>query len=157
MASPEELARRMLELTDRQDWAAREALLAPDCDVVTPAGPLCGRAATTAYSKRLVSASSEGYHRIDLVVSTGDVVAGEGAWIATYTGPLVTPGGEVPATGRTINLPFAATMRVAGDHVASMHVYFDQLSFLGQLGLLPSPRRPERWHVKGPPRHKATR
>jgi hypothetical protein len=72
------------------------------------------------------------------------VVVLEGAWIATHTGPLLTPGGEVPPTGRTINLPFAATMRVDGEHVASMHVYFDQLAFLDQLGLVPKPKLPER-------------
>jgi ketosteroid isomerase-like protein len=137
MARPEEIALRMLELTDRQDWAAREALLSPDCDVLTPAGRLWGRAATTAYSKPLVSAFGDARHQVDLVATAGDVVVLEGTWIATHTGPLATPGGEVPPTGRTINLPFAATMRVDGEHVASMHVYFDQLAFLGQLGLAP--------------------
>jgi predicted ester cyclase len=137
MARPEELARRMLELTDRQDWSGREALLAPDCDVLTPAGALRGRAATTAYSKPLVEAFSDARHRIDLVVAAGDVAAVEGAWIGTHTGPLVTPDGEIPPTGRSLVLPFAATMRVQGDHVTSMHVYFDQLAFMAQLGLVP--------------------
>ncbi len=140
MATPEELALKMLELTDRQDWAAREALLTPDCDVLTPTGRLRGRAATTAYSKPLVSAFSDAHHRIDLVAASGDVAVVEGAWIATHTGPLVTPDGEVPPTGRSLNLPFAATMRASGDHVASMHVYFDQLAFLAQLGLVPQPQ-----------------
>ncbi len=140
MASPEELALRMLELTDRQDWAAREALLTPDCDVLTPAGPLRGRAATTAYSKPLVSAFGDARHRVDVLVACEDIVAVEGAWIATHTGPLQTPDGEVPATGRSLNLPFAAILRVAGDQVRSMHVYFDQLAFLAQLGLVPQPQ-----------------
>jgi predicted ester cyclase len=137
MERPEDLARRMLELTDRQDWAGREALLAPDCDVLTPTGARRGPAATTAYSKPLVAAFSDAYHRVDLVVASGDVVAVEGAWVGTHTGPLVTPDGEVPPTGRSIELPFAATVRVSGEIVTSMHVYFDQLSFMAQLGLVP--------------------
>lgn len=137
MGSPEELARRMLELTDRQDWAGREALLSPDCDVLTPAGAIRGRAATTAYSKPLVAAFSEAYHRVDLVATDGDVVVMEGVWLGTHTGPLATPGGELPPTGRSIVLPFAVTMRVSGDHVTSMHVYFDQLGLMAQLGLVP--------------------
>ena len=140
MASPEELGRRMLELTDRHDWAAREALLTPDCEVVVPAGALHGRAATTEYSEPLVGAFSEAYHRIDLIAAAGDVVVIEGVWIGTNDGPLVTPQGEVPATGRPINLPFAVTIRTVGDQVASMHVYFDQLAFLGELGLVPQPQ-----------------
>jgi predicted ester cyclase len=137
MARPAELARRMLELTDRQDWAGREALLAPDCDVLTPTGALRGPAATTAYSKPLVAAFTDAYHRVDLVVASGEAVAVEGAWLGTHTGPLLTPDGEVPPTGRSIELPFAATLRVSGDVVMSMHVYFDQLSLMAQLGLVP--------------------
>ena len=140
MTRPEELAQRLLELTDRQDWPAREALLSPDCDVLTPSGALRGPAETTAYSKPLVGAFSDARHAIDLLAVAGDTVVVEGAWIGTHTGPLVTPDGEVPATGRTIHLPFAATMRTSGEHVTSMHVYFDQLSFLAQLGLAPQPQ-----------------
>jgi hypothetical protein len=137
MGSAEDMARRMIELTDRQDWAGREALLSPDCDVLTPAGALRGRAATTAYSKPLVDAFSEAHHRLDLVAAAGDVVVVEGAWLGINTGPLPTPAGDVPPTGRSIVLPFAATMRVSGDHVTSMHVYFDQLGLMAQLGFGP--------------------
>jgi ketosteroid isomerase-like protein len=140
MAHPEDLARRMLELTDRQDWPSREALLTEDCELVTPAGPLRGRAATTAFSAPFVGAFPDARHGIDLIASARDTVVVEGHWVGTHTGPLATPGGEVPATGRAIDLPYAVTMRVSGDLVASMHVYFDQLAFLAQLGLVPQPQ-----------------
>ncbi len=108
-------------------------------DVLMPTGPLRGRVATTTYSEPLLCAFSDARHRIDMVAAAGDVVV-EGAWTGTHTGPLATPDGEVPPRGTSVNLPFATTMRASGDHVASLHIYFDQLAFMAQLGLLPQPR-----------------
>ena len=137
MTRPEELAMRVLELTDQQDWAGREALLTPDFDFVAPNGSGRGPAATTAYSRPFVGAFPGCRHEVDLVVAQGDVAAVEGRWIGTHSGPLPTAEGEIPATGKTITLPFTATMRARGDRLASMHVYFDQLAFLAQLGVVP--------------------
>ena len=140
MATPEALALEMLDLTDRHEWAAREALLTPDCDVVMPSAALRTPAAATAYSETFVGAFADARHRVDLVAASGDTVVVEGVWIGTHTGPLVTPDGEIPATGRPLNLPFAMTVRTDGERVASLHVYFDQLAFLTQLGLVPQPQ-----------------
>jgi predicted ester cyclase len=140
MAHPEELARRILEVTDAQDWAAREALLTADCDFVTPAGPMRGRAATTAYSAPFALAFPDSRHEIALLTGAGDVVVVEGVWTATHLGQLDTPQGPVPATGRSVALPFVVVMRASGDLMTSLHVYFDQLAFLAQLGLLPTPQ-----------------
>ena len=137
MNRPEELAMRVLELTDQEDWTGREALLTPDFDFVAPNGSARGPAATTAYSRPFVGAFPGAHHEVDLVVAHGDVAAVEGRWIATHSGPLPTPDGEIPATGRTITLPFTATLRVRGAQLASLHLYFDQLGFLAQLGLVP--------------------
>ncbi len=37
-------------------------------------------------------------------MSSGDLVVAEVRWRGTHTGPLATPDGEVPATGRSIDL-----------------------------------------------------
>jgi predicted ester cyclase len=139
MAAPESLARQALALTDESDWPAREALFTEDCEFVTPFGALRGPAATTAFSEPMMHAFPNGHHRIDVIIARGDVAVVEGVWVATHTGPLATPNGEVPATGRTVELPFMATLRAEGDRIGSIRVYFDQLGFLGQLGLVPEP------------------
>ena len=140
MAHPEDLARRALELTDAQDWPGREALLSSDCEFVSPAGTLHGPAATTAYSAPFVGVFPDARHQLDLVAAAGDVVLVEGMWVGTHQGPLVTPDGEVPATGRPITLRFAATFQVRGDLISAVHIYYDQLTFMAQLGLLPQPQ-----------------
>jgi hypothetical protein len=140
MNNPEELARRMLELTDQQDWAGREALLSPDCEILTPMGRMRGRAASTAYSRPLVSAFSDARHQIDFIARADDVVVVEGSWLGTHTGVLETPDGGIPATGKSISLPFLATVRTSDGFVTALHVYFDQVAFMAQLGLLPQAR-----------------
>jgi len=140
MADSKELARRMLELTDRHDWAGREALMTQDCEFVTPIGAAKGPAASTAYSTPFTVAFSGDRHEIEVLASAGDLVVAEGHWGATHTGTLSTPDGDIPATGKSVRLPFVVVVRTAGDLVSSVHVYFDQLAFLAQLGLLPQPQ-----------------
>ena len=47
--------------------------------------------------------------------------------------------GSVPPTGRTLDLPYCDVFRVENGRVVSHHIYYDQVMFLAQLGLLPAP------------------
>jgi hypothetical protein len=49
------------------------------------------------------------------------------------------PDGEVPPTGRNVSFRFAmaATRDPNGQQARSVNLYFDNLEFLGQLGVLP--------------------
>jgi hypothetical protein len=50
---------------------------------------------------------------------------------------LHTPNGDVEPTGQALELPWAAVYLTDGDTLKSEHLFFDQMDFLGQLGLLP--------------------
>lgn len=58
---------------------------------------------------------------------------------ASHTAPLATPQGEVPATGRDIDVPFAGIFEVEGDRIRSIHFYLDRVGFMARLGLMPEP------------------
>ena len=73
------------------------------------------------------------------VVESGDALAGEVRMTGTHTAPMVTPNGPIPATGKTITLEVCDFARFANGKVVSFHSYFDQLSIMAQLGLLPAP------------------
>lgn len=62
----------------------------------------------------------------------------EGRFQGTHTGPLVTSAGEIEATQRTVDIPFAETHRVQAGKMTDSHLYFDQLEMLTQLGKLDS-------------------
>jgi hypothetical protein len=58
--------------------------------------------------------------------------------IGTHTGTLGTPAGEVPPTGRRVEIRWMAMYEVRGDELVSEHLYFDPTEFLMQLGLAPA-------------------
>ena len=55
----------------------------------------------------------------------------------THDGPLRGPGGEIPATGRPMEIHSSTHVAVRDGLVTSWRVYFDPNEMLGQLGLLP--------------------
>jgi predicted ester cyclase len=73
------------------------------------------------------------------VFEIGDTAIAEGNFVGTHTGPLATPNGAVPATGRRMDLPFSDFFEVKDGKVISHRVYFDQMALMAQLGLLPEP------------------
>ncbi len=67
----------------------------------------------------------------------GDTAIAEIVFTGVQTGPLATPEGEVPPSGRTVTFPLIDTFTLRDGKVAEHRVYWDNVSFLTQLGLLP--------------------
>ena len=135
----EELVVSMLRDSDAGDLDAFRARLAPDCDWRNPMLRATGPDDVIAGIAGYRAAFPDYRHELSLVVSAGDTVAIEGEWTGSNTGPLATPEGELPPTGRAVRVPFAAVARTQGERVASVHVYLDPLGFMAQLGLAPEP------------------
>ena len=74
-----------------------------------------------------------GLHVID------DVAVEEGTFTGTHDGPLQSPGGGVPATGRPVELDYIQVLRFRDGKHISFHLAFDRLGMLEQLGLIPAP------------------
>jgi steroid delta-isomerase-like uncharacterized protein len=55
----------------------------------------------------------------------------------TNTGPLATPAGEQPATGRAVELEFCDVMEIRDGKIVRGRSYFDMASMMRQLGLMP--------------------
>jgi ketosteroid isomerase-like protein len=114
-------------------------------DVVTQlpdAGPLTGIAPFVAYGQAFLQAFPDGRIHGDRSLESGDRIVVEGRFTGTNTGPLQTPAGEVPPTGRSMVLPFADVFRVADGKITEHRIYYDTVGLLAQLGLLPEPASP---------------
>jgi steroid delta-isomerase-like uncharacterized protein len=71
-------------------------------------------------------------------IEGADTVITEGVFIGTNTGPMAGSNGSMmPATGRKVELPFCDVWKVRNGRIVENHIYYDQLAFLGQLGLIP--------------------
>jgi steroid delta-isomerase-like uncharacterized protein len=119
-----------------------DALPQFDPDVVTvdpAAGEMRGIDAFAGYLAGFNRGFPDAKLNLGRAVESGELVAIEGTYTGTNTGPLAGPQGEIPATGRAIVLPYMEIYEVRGGRIARHSIYYDQMSFLGQLGLLPPP------------------
>ena len=69
----------------------------------------------------------------------GDWVAVEFGATGTHTGPLMTPNGTVPPTGRAISLNVCEIHEWKNGKLTRIVNYQDAMSLMAQLGLLPQP------------------
>lgn len=68
------------------------------------------------------------------VVAEGDMI---GIW-ATYKGTHTGPMGPVPATGKPVDFDFGGIYRVEDGRLAESWLTWDNMTIMGQLGLLPA-------------------
>jgi ketosteroid isomerase-like protein len=132
-------------LTDRV-WTLVEAgrldelseLIDADCDFKMPGMALRGRAALVEVLRAYRAAFPDLRHRVLHHVEAEGTIALELIVEGTHTGPMMTPQGAVPATGRQVVWESCDYIRVKGGRVASWHVYHDTVPFLTALGVLPA-------------------
>jgi len=55
-------------------------------------------------------------------------------WRGTHTGPLQTPGGALPPSGRKMEIRACQVVEVADGRVNAIRHYFDMATLLQQLG-----------------------
>ena len=70
------------------------------------------------------------------VVASGEHAVVEFTGRGVHTGPLQTPAGEIPATGKRVELQFCDVYQVRGGKLAGGRTYFDMASLMRQLGLI---------------------
>jgi steroid delta-isomerase-like uncharacterized protein len=72
------------------------------------------------------------------VATAGDTALVELVWEGTHTGPLETPTGTVPASGKSQRTPGVFSIDVKNGVIATSRNYFDMLTFLQQIGAAPA-------------------
>ena len=113
-------------------------LCTEDATRVTPLGTFEGRAAIHEAASREKAAFPDRTMTVDVCVEQGDTIAAEWTFVGTNTGPLVMPDGtELPPTGKRIEFKGMELVQVRDGKAAVDHVYWDNMAFAGQLGVLP--------------------
>jgi steroid delta-isomerase-like uncharacterized protein len=134
-----ELGRAYFDALDRGDVQGAAGALAEDVELFSPGGRLDGREQVRPFLEAFADALPDAAYRIHAVFEGDDGAVFEGVYEGTHTGPLRTPDGSaVPPSGQRVSLPF--TVAIDGrERITSYRGYWDQLTFLAQLGLIPSP------------------
>ena len=69
------------------------------------------------------------------VTAQGDLVIAEHSGGGTQTGPLNTPAGVIPPTGKPVNLSFAEFFVMRDGKIKTMRAYWDTGTLMRQLGV----------------------
>lgn len=126
-----------LKAIDAHDRDAVRNAYAEDVEIRAPGTELDGRDQAASWIDVYLRAFPDLRHEILATVEAGDTVAIEVRFTATHTGPLASPDGDIPPTGKAVSVDVADVLRFTDGRIRSEHAYVDQLSFLTQLGLLP--------------------
>ena len=112
-------------------------------DVVT-VEPSLGRSAFLgewrAYDEAFKAACPDASFVLHSTVEQGDRIAAEGSFRGAFTAPLRTPLRELQPTGCSFDVAFADFFRFRGGKVVEHKVYYDQVAFGVQLGIIPPTR-----------------
>ena len=140
MAASRDVVQRFYEDFNSRRVNKEEAARIFDANLVSsdPTGTYNGIDAFLGYVQGYLTAAPDSKINLKNVVESGDWVFVEGEYSGTNTGPLASPQGTIPATGKRFVLPYVDVFEVRNGKIAKHRTYFDQMSFLGQLGLIPA-------------------
>ena len=140
MGQPREIIDQWFALFEAGDFAQLGMVTHPDAAITMPGGmQFHGPDELRPLLEAFHEAFPDLRHQIVDIVESGDKIAIELRIAATHTGILHTPQGDVPPTGRSVAWEQVDFVTLRDEKVAIWHTYFDQMTFLAQLGLLPTP------------------
>lgn len=134
--STSELNRRWAEAINRHDARAVAEMYAPNAIVHDPAyrEPLEGRDAVLRDLEAFLQAFPDLHFEVGEGFERGAAFAGEGRFTGTHRGVLVTDQGDVPPTGRRIEVAGASFWQLDGQgRILEERRYYDLAGLIAQL------------------------
>ena len=113
-------------------------LMADDVEFTAPGASGRGKPACSAFYRSWLVAFPDGHVDIRSAEISGDFAVEEGTFSGTHKGVLTSPSGDIPATGRSVEVDYIQVIRFRGEKHASFHLSFDRMQLLEQLGLVPA-------------------
>ena len=119
---------------DLSQWSEH---LAPNAEFKYP-GFRGGVEAAREYNAPFLKAFSDLHFRYTSSVTSGKRTVTTLSATGTHDGPLVTPAGVIPATGRKIALDAVLIVTVNGSQIVKEETYWDRIEMMEQLGVAPA-------------------
>lgn len=140
MPDLEQAARKWLDACNKHDLNALMALYHPNVVNVQPhtPQPLKGKEATRQDFQAFFTAFPDLRMEFLVIAVKGDTVATEWEFTGTHKGPLPGPNGPIPPTNKRVRVKGAEfTKNDSQGLIIDERGYFDLMSLMGQLALLP--------------------
>ncbi len=139
MSKGTEFVNRWMDAVNRGDLQGLVNMCHPDAVHGNGGETYRGAQGVRDLFKPIIDASSEREVQINNVVESGDTVVVEFVFRFKNTGPLVTPQGTIPPTGKTVSLASIAIYELRDGKLAGSRGMYDRLELISQLGLIGAP------------------
>lgn len=141
----EAIARETHEAFNARDLDRAAAYAIEDAEwvIVATGETLRGPEGYKQYMQNWLDAFSDASTEITAVHAGEDSAVVEFIGRGTHDGPLRSPGGEVPPTGRSVETRFCEVFDMRDGRITGARSYFDMTGMMVQLGLIPAPEGAE--------------
>lgn len=140
MSEVRELALAHYRAFNERDFSNVSKTHSPDLVTIEPgSGTIEGIEAFMAHTQGFLTAFPDARLEILSVTEDEERAVIEGVFAGTNTGILGPPAGELPPTGRSLSMPNCDVFEAEAGRISRHRVYYDQMGFLVQLGLMPEP------------------
>jgi steroid delta-isomerase-like uncharacterized protein len=131
------IARRYYDAFNARDMSAAVALADAELEWINLAFGATFRGAEgfRQFLENYATAFPDSRVEVRSVIAHGDRVAVEFTAQGTHRGPLVGPAGEIPATGRSVQLQLCEVLQLRDGKIVRGRSYYDSGTMLRQLGL----------------------
>ncbi len=129
----------LYERFNADDIDGIEALCHPEVELLdVPSGVVFrGHDGIRNWMQTWKTAAPDSQTEVTSIIAAGEIVVTEHTGRGIHTGPLHSPDGEIPATGRSIELRFAEVFELRNEKITRLCAYTDTVTFLRQIGVLP--------------------
>lgn len=130
------IARAHFEAFNNRDFDRELGTLAPETEWTNMATgeTLRGIEGYRQFMQGWVTAMSDARTEITRVCASEETVVVEFIGRGTHNGPLATPTGEIPPSGRRLEVPFCEVFEFRGGRLGAVRLYFDSATLLRQIG-----------------------
>lgn len=142
MAQPEmrkiaDVARASVNAYNEKNWDKVRDSLTPDCvyEELATNRRTHGVNETVGLWQGWAKAMPDSKATFENEITSGNTVVLEITWRGKHTGPLQTPRGEIPPTGKGFELKACQVIEVSGERAKRIRQYFDMASLLQQLNV----------------------
>ena len=134
------VTRGLVDAFNRSDWEGCKAALTADAlyDEVGTSRRLQGVADIIQALQGWKGAMPDVKGTVTNAVAVGNTAVLEVTWHGTQTGPLPGPTGTLPATGKQQTTRAGWLLNFDGGRIKESRHYFDMLSFMQQIGAMPT-------------------
>ena len=134
MASIKELMDKAWDIIESQRWNQLGEVFTATTEFRMPGQTTRGPDEFRALCEAWWSAFPDLRHQVASEIESGNSYVCELVMVGTHKGTMRTPKGDIPATGKPVQMSSCDYITVKDGRIASWHAYPDMIGLLGQLG-----------------------